>query len=155
MIPPTTGIPLKIEGLIPKLTMRTALSLASMGGSIRTGPRAEVGWRPIDEVRLWGSYSRSHQFTQSLRNAESVVGSVFPADLPIGAGAPGIPVARSDLGVLAGEYQPGAGLRIGIQAYDRVSRGLLLVAPRDGDPFSTGDFVVGSGRATGYPLTHP
>ena len=145
----TTAFAEHQRALGTRTTMRTAISLASMGGSVRTGPRAEVGWRPIDQVRLSGSYSRSHQFTQSLRNAESVVGSVFPADLPIGAGAPGIPVARSDLGVLAGEYQPGAGLRIGIQAYDRVSRGLLLVAPRDGDPFSTGDFVVGSGRAHG------
>lgn len=51
--------------------------------------------------------------------------------------------------MIATEYRPAAGVRLGIQAYNRVSRGLLLVAPRDGEPFSTGDFAIGSGVARG------
>ena len=132
--------------------VRTAVSIATSGGTVRAGPRTELRWRPFDEVTVSGSYARSHQFTQSLRNAESVVGIIFPVDLDIGAGAAGVPVARSDLGVIAAEYRPVAGVRIGAQAYERVSNGLLMVAPRSGEPFSMGDFTIGSGTARGLSV---
>jgi hypothetical protein len=65
------------------------------------------------------------------------------------AGAPGVPVAWSDQGVLAADYRPWAGVRLGVQAYERASGGLLLVAPRAGEPFTTGAFAVGSGTSRG------
>ena len=99
-----------------------------------------------------GSYVRRYQFAQSLRNPESIVGSIFPADLYLGAGIPGVPVGRSDQGVIAAEYRPAVGMRLGIQGYARRLDGLLLVAPRAGEPFSTGDFATGSGVSRGVSL---
>ncbi|MGH9260033.1 MAG: hypothetical protein ACRD08_09090, partial [Acidimicrobiales bacterium] len=88
----------------------------------------------------------------SLRNAESVVGTIFPVDLYVGAGGTGVPVARSDQGILAAEYRPTAGIRVVAQAYARDFDGLVLVAPRDADPFATSGFIVGSGAAHGVSL---
>ncbi|MGH7607064.1 MAG: hypothetical protein ACREME_06960 [Gemmatimonadales bacterium] len=99
-----------------------------------------------------GGYARSYQFAQSLRNAESVVGYVFPVDLYAGAAGPGVPVARSDQGVIAAEYRPLAGLRLVAQAYLRRSDRVLLVAPREAEPFLTRGFVTGSVSAKGLSL---
>ena len=94
---------------------------------------------------LSASYMRSHQFAQSLRNGESVVGNIFPAELFTGSGANGVPVARNDRGVLAADYRPTANLRLGLQGYVSNYSGLLLVAPSTTEPFATRGFVTGSG----------
>lgn len=138
--------------LSPQVELKVGAGLAAATGDVHLGPRVRVRWQPSEQVELSGSYGRTHQFAQSLRNAESIVGSVFPVDLFAGAGGPGVPVARSDQVVLAAEYRPAAGLRLGLQAYDRGSDGLLLVAPRDGEPFSTGAFVVGAADSRGLSL---
>ena len=127
-------------------------SLAASNGGPRLGPRAEVRWSPVSRLTLTGSYIRAHQFAQSLRNAESVVGNVFPADLFLGAGTAGVPVAQSDQGVLALDYHPSPGVKVGAQAYSRRETGLLLVAPSDGEPFTTGSFTVGSGLSQGVSV---
>lgn len=127
-------------------------SLAAGAGRAYLGPRAQLGWGVTRRLALSASYARLHQFAQSLRNPESVVGSVFPVELYLGAGDRDVPVAHSDQGVLAVEYRPAAGLRFGGQAYAHRSEGLLLVAPRDGEPFSTGAFAVGTGMARGVAL---
>ena len=132
--------------------LRVGASLAAHRGTAYLGPRVQLRWRPTDQVTFSGSYARAHQFAQSLRNAESVAGTVVPVDLFIGAGATGVPVARSDQGVLGAEYRPAAGVRFGIQAYARGLHGLLLVAPRDGGPFSSGAFTAGSGVARGVSV---
>lgn len=131
-------------------TLGAALAIAD--GGMRLGPRAQVRWRPVERLRLSAGYARVHQFAQSLRNSESVVGTIFPVDLFIGTGAPGVPTGRSDQGAVAAEYLPADGVRLGLQAYRRVSDGLVLVAPREGGPFSAGPFAVGSGSATGLAL---
>jgi hypothetical protein len=134
------------------LTASTDLELALAGsiaaGDLHLSPRAQLRWRPSPEVSVSGSYARLHQFAQSLRNSESVVGNIFPADLYVGAGA-GVPVARSHQGIVALEVRPTAGVRFGVQAYAREFDRLVLVAPRDGDPFATSGFVEGSGEAQG------
>lgn len=124
-------------------------SVAAADGELHPGPHVQLRWQAAERWRFTGSYARLHQFAQSLRNEESVVGSIFPADLYIGAEAPGIPVARSDQRVIAAEYRLGTGVRLGLQAYARSFLGLLLVAPHDGEPFSTGAFTTGSGASRG------
>jgi hypothetical protein len=99
-----------------------------------------------------GSYARTHQFAQSLRNAESVVGNVFPADLYVSAGAPGVPVARSDHVIMAAEYRPSGAQRVGLQTYARAFDGLVIVAPRVPAPFTTNAFGVGSGTSRGVSV---
>jgi hypothetical protein len=138
------------RSLGPRVDFDLGATLAATSGDVYVGPRARLSWSPTGRLTFSGHYARTHQFAQSLRNPESVVGNVFPADLYVGAGAPGVPVARSDQGVIAAEVRPAAGVRVGVQAYARDSDQLLLVAPRDGEPFSTGgDVAIGSGTARG------
>ncbi|MGH7567876.1 MAG: carboxypeptidase regulatory-like domain-containing protein [Gemmatimonadales bacterium] len=134
-----------------RMELRLGASVTARRQALYLGPRAQVRWQVADPLVVSGSYARLHQFAQSLRNAESVVGNVFPADLYLGAGAPGIPVARGDQGVIGLDYHPTAGVRFGAQAYARGSDGVLLVAPREGEPFTTapGAFAVGTGAARG------
>lgn len=139
--------------LAPGVELGLGTGLRWSGSAVRLGPHALLRWKPSDRLTLSGSLARQHQFSQSLRNSESVVGNVFPADLYIGAGSHGVPVAQSDLGVLALEFQPGAGIRLGVQAYARQSDGLLLVAPREGEPFTLGSFTTGSAAARGASIT--
>jgi len=136
----------------PTTDLRAAASVSSVQGRQYLAPRVQLGWRPSNRLSLVASAARTHQFTQSLRNTESVVGNVFPADLYIGAGAPGVPVARSDQESVGAEYRPTPGVRLGLQAYQRDFTGVLLVAPRTTAPFSTGSFAVGSGWARGVSL---
>jgi hypothetical protein len=120
---------------------------------LHVAPRLQVQWRASQAVSLWGTYARLHQFAQSLRNPESVVGMVFPADLYVVSGAPGVPVARSDQAVLAAEFVPRARTRFGVQVYERSFDQLLLVAPSNGEPFATGTSqTVGRGSARGVSV---
>jgi len=96
--------------------------------------------------------SRRHQLTQSLRNEESLLGTVFPADLHLGAGMEGVPVARAD--ELSGrlEIRPVTGLAIGVQGYARRLGSVLVVPSRTGGLFSDGGFDVGATDVTGRSL---
>jgi hypothetical protein len=71
-------------------------------------------------------------------------------DLYVSAGNSGVPVARSDIGILALEHRPNAWLRLGAQAYVRDFESLALVAPYSADPYATSGFVIGSGDAHGF-----
>jgi len=135
------------------LELGVGTGLTSAGAAVRLGPHARLGWSPAENLTLSASYSRRHQYSQSLRNSESVVGYIFPADLSLGAGWYGVPIARSDVGVIAADYQPRDGVRLGFQAYQRNSDGLLLAAPTDGEPFTLGNFTSGSAAATGLSIT--
>jgi len=136
----------------PGLELALGTAAAVSEGRAHVAPRAQLRWSRGTWLTLSGSYARTHQFAQSLRNPESVVGSVFPVDLYIGSGAPGVPVARGDQGVIAAAVRPSAGLRLGLQAYTRRSEGLILVAPREGEPFATTGIIVGSARANGMSV---
>ncbi len=135
-----------------RLDVDLGTTLAATSGDFYLGPRAQLRWSASSRLTLSFHYARTHQFAQSLRNAESVVGNVFPVDLYMGAGARAVPVARSDQGVIAADFRPAAGVRLGVQAYARGSDRLVLVAPREAEPFSTGPFAIGSGTARGVSL---
>jgi hypothetical protein len=137
----------------PRLAANVAFSAAAALGRVYANPQAQLRWSASPRLALSGSFARSHQFAQSLRNPESVVGNMFPVDLYVGAGSSGIPVARSDRGVLAAEYRVLDVARLGAQAYVRDFHGLALVAPRTGEPFVVGgDIAVGAGTARGLSV---
>ena len=119
-------------------------------GEPYVSPRAAVRWT-AGPGSIRAEVGRLHQFAQSLRNPESVVSTIFPADLPLGAGGAAVPVARSDQVIVAAEYRPGPGVRAAVQLYARDFEGLALAAPFGPGPFATG-FVVGSGSARGGAL---
>lgn len=138
--------------IAPHATLSLGASLASSRSELYPDGRALLEWTAAPWLTLSAGWSRTHQFAQSLRNPESIVGHVFPADVYVGSGAPGVPVATGQLGLLAADVRPAAGLRLGLQAYTRTAEDLVLVAPRDGEPFSTGDFAIGSGQSWGASI---
>jgi hypothetical protein len=140
------------RGLGRSAALTVGASMAAADADLHFGPYGQIRLRLAERLTLSGSYARTHQFAQSLRNAESVVGNIFPADLYVGAGAPGVPAGRSDGVVVGAEYAVFTGARLAVEAYRRTSEGLLLVAPRDGGPFTTGAFAVGSGKSTGLSV---
>ena len=135
-----------------KLRADGSISAASAAGAIHLNFQSQLRWQLSAPVALSASFARSHQFYQSLRNSESVAGNIFPPDLYVGAGARGVPVARNDRAVLAADYHPLAGLRLGAQAYVSHYTGLVLVAPQTRQPFATDGFATGSGTAPGFSL---
>lgn len=132
------------------VSLDAAADLSMAKGVPRFGPRASVRWQATEALAFATSYARTHQFLQSMRNGESVVGTIFPADLFVSAGSRSVPVARSRQVVVGADYTPRGSLRVGLQLYDRALDGLLLVAPRDGEPFALSDALVGSGTARGF-----
>jgi hypothetical protein len=136
----------------PGLEGWAGASASLAGGELLVAPRTSLRWRPREGLAFTAAYSRTHQFAQSLRNPESIVGHVFPADLPVASGVGGVPVPVSDQLVLAVELRPLPGLRLGAQAYERRLRDLVLVAPVEPGPFASSTFITGSARARGGSL---
>ncbi len=130
---------------------------ASLAGSFALGemypsPSAQLRWRATSTFMASGTVARRQQFGQSLRNAESVVSNIFPTDLYVGAGESGIPVATSNIGILALEHRPRPWLRFGAQAYLRDFESIALVAPLTADPYASDGFAVGTGSSHGFSL---
>lgn len=135
-------------------TLRTEVGMvgAVYGGDARLAPRAELRWSPRESVGFAVQAARTYQVEQSLLNSESAAAYLFPATLSVGAGAPGVPLARSDRLSLAVEVRPVPGARLGAELYTRDFHDLLLVAPVTARPFATDGFAVGSGSAAGAAL---
>jgi Carboxypeptidase regulatory-like domain/TonB-dependent Receptor Plug Domain len=148
---PVGSIFLQHRRALGRATMgNLALSAASAAGGLHLDAQGLFRWQLSAPLVVSASYGRTHQFSQSLRNPESVVGNIFPPDLYVGAEAAGIPVARNQRGVIAADYRPVSALRLGTQVYLSRSDGLLLVAPSTGEPFATGGYTTGSATAPGF-----
>ena len=132
-----------------RLDLELGASVMAGAGAVRLDPGAAVHWQAAGRLVLTGSYARRHQLTQSLRNPESIVGNIFPAELPAGAGAAGVPVGRSDQGVVGAELRLSPGVRIAAQLWVRDLDGLVLAAAATGEPFAVGGFATGRGTARG------
>lgn len=143
----------RMQSISPRVTGVAAIVATGSAGAGRLSPRAAVYWSPASGLVLSTGFLRLYQFTQSLRNPESVAGTVFPVDLSVGAGAgSGVPIARGDEALVAAEYQAASGLRLRLQGYARSFRNVVLVAPRTKDPFATAPFVIGAGAARGVSV---
>ena len=140
------------QGFGARWVLRSTLGATAAAGTARLSPRLWLGWSPSSALVISAGYLRLHQFAQSLRNPESVASTVFPVDLFVSAGKSGVPVARTDEGIVAARYQPIAGWRIAAQGYVRSLRDLILVAPHSVDPFATGESAIGSGVARGVAV---
>jgi hypothetical protein len=137
--------------LSSQLSGAAAVSASSAAGGVHWNLQTQLRLRS-GPFLMSASYVRAHQFSQSLRNTESVVGNIFPAELYVGAGGRGIPVARNDRGILAADYRPASNIRLGIQAYLSHYQDVVLVAPRTAEPFAVDGFAPGSGTAPGISL---
>ncbi len=125
---------------------------ARTGGATYLSPGVAVSWTPGDRFTIYGAYARRHQFAQSLRNDESLVRAIFPAEPFMGAGAPGIPVAHGDQLVLSASTLPRSYLRLTAQGYTRRSGGLVLAAATTDQPFTLGDLQTGSSVSRGASI---
>jgi hypothetical protein len=134
--------------------LAASLGATALFGSdgTRISPSASLRWRPSPLLAISGGYSRSTQSLQSLRNPESLAGTLFPVDLFVATRSLGLPVASADQGLVAVDYRVATGIHAGAQLIARRLNGLLLVAPETGEPFSSGNHAAGSGRVVALTL---
>ena len=112
-------------------------------------PRVTAVLEPDAGTRIGVAAGRSHQVLQSAANDASPLGLVLGAELPVAAGANGIPVARADqLEAFAGR-RLAAGLDLSFSAYLRRSDNVVLGALSTRDFFPGDSLVVGQGDAHG------
>jgi len=116
------------------LSLAVGASWIRSGGRSYGAPRADLLWQRWSPLTVTLSAGRAFQFAQSLRNAESVVGRIFPPDLFVGSGHPEVPVARSDEITIGVDVRPHGSLHLRAQTYRRALANLILVAPRAGAP---------------------
>jgi len=142
----------RATGLGARFTLRLGGGLSASRGHLYAPGQLEVAWSPGDRWSLHASAARTQQFTQSLVNTESIARLVLPYDLPVAAGPQGVPVPRSDQLELGAEWLPIPGVRVAGDAYVRLLRDLLLVAPTEPGPFASAPPQRGSGHARGLSL---
>jgi hypothetical protein len=117
-------------------------------GSSTVSPGLAVRWSPGDRLAIGAAFARRHQFAQSVRNDESLVGTIFPADLFLGAGN-GVPIARGDQAVVTLAVRPHASAEIAVRGYARRARGLLIAAASTGDPVGLRGILTGTTHVRG------
>lgn len=131
-------------------------SLAALDQHVYPAGQARVSMHAGADGVVSLRYARTRQFTQSLRNPESVVGAVFPASLDLAADASTVPVASGDFVGVDAAGRLGPALRFEVSAWLRDADDLVLVAPRGGAPFATRGFVEGrmdgAGASAGFTL---
>ncbi len=132
--------------------LRGEVDVTASSLGTRVSPVLTLQSRLGRAVTLSAAVSRRHQFVQSMRNEETVLGAVFPADLFVSAGAAGVPTARADEATLRAEYRPLPGLGIVGRAYVRALESVIFVASRTGSLFSSGAFDVGSADVKGISV---
>ena len=112
-------------------------------------PRVGIRARLAESVSVFAEYARTSQAVQSLRNAESVVGRIFPPELYAGGEGTGIPVAIADYAAIGVVALPRPGTRVELEAYARALDDLAMLDPDDGQPFASSTVRRGSGSVRG------
>jgi len=100
----------------------------------RAAPALRIQWIQSPLLTFSGAYLRTHQYAQSLRNPESVVDHVFPADVTIGSESTPIPVAEADQGLVAADWRSiavGGNGRLGIASQEPSEREATSAALRE------------------------
>jgi hypothetical protein len=112
-------------------------------------PRAAFGVPLFKGVALSGAFARTHQYTQSLYNDESIVDVMASLEAPVIAGSGGIPISGSTSGSLQIDVPIRKSTVINVSTYLRRFDALLLAGAAGGDPFATRAFTSGHGTAYG------
>ncbi|MGH7503142.1 MAG: carboxypeptidase regulatory-like domain-containing protein [Longimicrobiales bacterium] len=139
------------HGRLGRLRYDFAISLAPVLDTIRASPQLRLDYPVSPALNITIGLGRSHQYAQSLRNPESVVGAIFPADLLVAAGS-GVPVAFNDQAVVSIGVQPAPALRVTAEAFTRRLNGLALVASREAEPYARDGVATGRGSVRGISL---
>jgi hypothetical protein len=89
---------------------------------------------------------------QSLYNDESLVDAIASLEVPVLAGAAGMPTALSNSVSAQIDFPIGSGLLLTVAGFGRSFEGLALAGPSGGGPFPTQSVAFGSGEAYGGTL---
>ena len=139
------------QRLSPESDFAFGSSVHAFRGRVLGGPFAEITWGGPARSAVSLAASRRYQFTQSLRNAESLVGAIFPAELPVVADSV-VPVARADQLILSARARSGTWLHVAARAWLRELSGLALPAIGHDEFVGGGDVATGRGRSRGIAL---
>ncbi|MFL5483749.1 MAG: hypothetical protein ACJ8AK_16325 [Gemmatimonadaceae bacterium] len=120
--------------------------------SLLMEPRAAFGVSLFRGVSLSGAFARTHQYTQSLYNDESIVDAMAALEAPVIAGSAGVPIATSTSGSLQLMIPVGSSALITASTYLRTFDALILAGAAGGDPFAATAFTSGHGTAYGTAL---
>lgn len=120
-------------------------------GRTSAAPSLEVTVRPSEGSRVSVAAEHREQFMQSARNTESLLGTIFPADLWIVAGGR-VPVARSDQVQLHAEWRPSPSQHLAVRGWVRVMHGLALPASGADGGWAEGTVSRGDGRMRGVSV---
>ena len=115
-------------------------------------PRAAVALSLFKRVSLSATFARTHQYTQSLYNDESIVDAMASLEAPVIAGTAGVPIATSTSGSLRLDIPIGSSTVITASGFARTFDALILVSAAGGDPFAARSFTSGHGSAYGSSL---
>jgi carboxypeptidase family protein/TonB-dependent receptor-like protein len=139
--------------LAPVLLSAGIRASSDFAGWTGLEPRVSANLEPDPRTRFGVALGRSHQTLQSVVNDESVLGLLLGFELPVAAGAGGLPVARADqLEAYAGR-QLGGGVELAVTAFARHTDGVALGAASTRDFFPGDSLVVGNGDASGVTGT--
>ena len=137
------------ESIGERIELSASLRASRGDAGSRLLPHVGFRARLAESVSIFAEYARTAQAVQSLRNAESVVGRVFPPELYAGGEGTGIPAAIADYLALGIVVLPRAGTRLEFEAYGRSLDDLAMLDPEDGQPFASATIRRGSGSVLG------
>jgi hypothetical protein len=132
------------------LAMGIRANLADRFGA-SLDPRLSGRWALSRSLAILLGYDRTHQYVQSTRNEESLLGYAFGADLPVVGLAGGQP-ARADQLSAGLEARVGRSTTVRLDAYTRWFDHLAIVPAATDAPFAAGAVPTGSGAARGIEL---
>lgn len=112
-------------------------------------PRAALAVSLFKGSTLSAAFARSHQYTQSLYNDESLVDALASLEVPVISGTAGIPIASSTAGSMRLDVPIGPSALITAGTFVRAFDGLVLPSASGGDPFATTAPTSGHGMAYG------
>jgi hypothetical protein len=115
-------------------------------------PRVAFAVAMTHGITLSGAFARSHQYTQSLYNDESVVDAMASLEVPVIA-SHGVPIASSTSGSMRLDVPIGFSALISAGTFARTFDDLVLAGATDGDPFAAHGFTAGHGEAYGGSLS--
>lgn len=115
-------------------------------------PRAALEVSLVKGANLSAAFARTHQYSQSLYNDESIVDAMASLEAPVVAGSGAVPIASSTSGSLQLDVPLGGSALISARTYLRSFDALALTGPSGGEPFVAGAFTAGHGMAYGTSL---
>ena len=131
-------------------SMASGLRAAFVAGlATRFEPRIGLSYQPAERWTFSGGFARMHQYSQSLRGEESLLGTIVGPDFLVGAGRNGVPVASSSELTASAAVCLREATSVRFDVYSRRMRGIVFPSAASSDPFATTGYTIGVGEAWG------